>query len=461
MASGTTLGNLPEVASPTFKARQPLPSGASATEEQFAALSPEDKAQVADDRLRLLGALAGQERRRRSLYGALGVPAEALELDSGQATDNEGSHALAAPDALLSSDVQEPMLETIGVRTPSASLAGAALEVGEDGELQRSEVSFAASSSSGTSGPTWSDSGGIRSSLSPRDSSLVESSTSSQSQTSASEPDGSSASAVSRQSSNETSSAAALLRTVVDPPKPHHDRRLTKLARLRVQRPGDPLSSGSSLAKAIPAPSSSLTLLDTAKDTITNALAASDSAGEASTLDLGVLTQLEWKSLIKSFLSTEIASADDQSMSALVRQRFVTLAELQASRKDQFDRRSRPSLPLRRIERDRLVLLRERGDLALEALETAWTAGAKFDQHQKLLVEIGAFLVEGGHIQGVERLLAFIENNRASLLCFCDVVPGYPACQRPLYASDSSTFRPSQCINGRGKTWRPCASQFT
>jgi hypothetical protein len=462
MASGTTLGNLPEVASPTFKAKKPLPTAAFATEEEFAALSPEDKAQVADERLRLLGALAGQERRRKALFGAIGVPAEALDLEVAQETVDERVRSLAAPESDSSIDelTEEQTLEMVGVQTSATSSAAATLEVDEDGDLTRSHASSAAvaSSSSAHDGPTWTSSSRIRSSLPPRDAPSHGSSSQQSPTASIEHARPSSTSAVATgEIADGIPSAAALLRTIVDPPKPYHDPRLTKLARQRVRRPGDTLKPASALAQAVPAPSASLTLLDTAKNTINIALAASDSAGEASATDLGLLTHREWEGLVRSFLTTEIAVADGQQMPDYVRRQYDRLAGNQARRKFALETRSRTTLPLSKLESERLVLLRERGDLALEALETAWAAGAKFDEAQKMLADIGAFLVEGGHVEGVDRLLAHAETKRASPSTWSE--SSRVSCLHAAFLRPSSSligsFRLSQYTRSRR---RPCTA---
>lgn len=495
MASGTTLGNLPDVASPTHAPAARAPEAATVTADEFARLPRAQKEEVADERLRLLRAVELRDARRAELLGALGVPRVALN------PADDGGEAIAGPEEDSEVRVGEEVeLETVGVAAGSerAQTHARELEVGPDGEAAPVVDGNSGGSSGGSpaGGPSWAGSAqGLRSALPPRQSSsaagasVVERSTSQAAADALLRSPGpvqashdlalSTDAPVASRSASQTA-AEALLRSLA--PKPaYHDPALSQLANARAARPAD---AHAGLRReylppgVVAAPSSALTLLDTARDVVAGALAvepdtadgdeatalATQSAQEQtrSALDLGVLTASEWTDLILGFTSPTLDAKPSGSSSAspAVAEVAREIEDRQTARLQRATRPGARPVPLSNVEKGRLALLRERADLALDALETSWRAGAAVDK--KVVRRVGAFLVEGAHVDGVDRLLAFAKTKRASCrLTLAGPIPlcvsgadSRRYCLAPCPLQSSGRFRPSWRRFRSTSTWR-------
>lgn len=394
LASGTTLGNLPEVPSPTHLPLKASSPALIMTAEEFAGLSRTEKERVVEERLRVLNALGMRDERRRQLMTSLGVPDVAQQLGKSQ------TRSVAAPeDAAQAEEVEYEQ-----VRYQQGQEARAQLELNEDGESRPIDEPTAAPASAS---PKWtSSSQALRSKLAPRitDEGSFSSDVAPSPSSSTSTP--SNTTPVLPVDERPPTSSPFLLPSPLDllqPPTAYHDPSRGAFSPSGLQSAD---IGRQRLADILVVPSSTADLLSALKTSVNQALQGR-SDRRASPIDLGLITAQEWKEVVDSLLTTDLVSATNPPPAGL-RKTMKSLAQKRDRRRRQLEKGK--MLPLTQTERGRLAILQERGNRALEALETCWRSGAEVED--EWVESLGALMAEGGNIEGLDSLIEFVGEKR-------------------------------------------------
>lgn len=350
-----------------------------------------------EERLRVLNALGMRKNRRRHLMTSLGVPEDVVDQQLGESQ----MQSVAAPEDVA----QAEEVDYEQVRVEQSQEARAQLELNEDGESRPVDASTAAPASTN---PKWtSSSPALRSKLAPRlaDEGCYSSDVAPLPSSSTSTPSNTTA-AVSVDEGPPTSSLSFLsspLDHLLQPPTAYHDpsRGALSPSELQIADIGR-----QRLADVLVVPSSTVDLLFALKTSVDQALQGR-SDRRASPIDLGLITAHEWKEVVDSLLTTDLVPATTPPPTGL-RKTMKSLAHKRDLRRRQLEKGK--MLPLSQTERGRLIILQERGNRALEALETCWRSGAEVED--EWVESLGAFMAEGGNIEGLDSLIEFVEEKR-------------------------------------------------
>lgn len=349
-----------------------------------------------EERLRVLNAVSMRKQRRRQLMTSLGVPEDYVDEQLGESQ----IQSVAAPEDVA----QAEEVEYEHVRVEQSQEARAQLELNEDGESRPVDAPTAAPASAS---PKWtSSSPALRSKLAPRltDEGSSSSDVAPSPSSSTSTPSNSTA-AVSVDEGQPASSLSLLSSplALLQPPTAYHDPSRGAFSPSEFQMAD---TGRQRLADVLVVPSSTADLLFALKTSVDQALQGR-SDRRASPIDLGLITAHEWKEVVNSLLTTDLVSATTPPPTGL-RKTMKSLAQKRDRRRRQLEKGK--MLPLSQTERGRLAILQERGNLALEALETCWRSGAEVED--EWVESLGAFMAEGGNIEGLNNLIEFVGEKR-------------------------------------------------